>query len=241
MAGKTMFRFIVLIIINQFLFSCSESKCEQDITNCFENALLEEFKQTGKDDLGYKYLKSHFTKDPLSNRIIISSKSKVFYAYPSNEGWYAQEENNIQKYSLNELGHFLGDELLNENHNKQKEDSAAQLLKVLLILGYDLNDYLTGYYVDQNGTTKKSVLTEASQNNISRVGFKFYIISIGPGKYVFDTQTPDTPRTKLVMRFKSNSDYGSVEYLTMSIDDWKTKAVDIMKKQSNWKVVTNNK
>ena len=120
----------------------------------------------------------------------------------------------------------------------KKEDSAQQLQKVLLYLGYDLNDYLTGSYVDKNGNTKKSELTESSQNNISKVGFKFYIISMGSGKYVFDTQTGDDPQTKIVMRFKPNSEYGSVEYKLIPMSVWTTPQVwDVMKNESEWKTV----
>lgn len=144
MSRNTMFRFInfIVLIVIQFLFSCSDSKCDKDITCRFENALLAEFKQTGTDDLGYKYLKSHYSKDPISNRIIISSNNKVFYAYPSNDGWYAQEENNIQKYSLHELGHYLGDELINERENKNPNDNHKQKEEKVTVNGEQTADFL---------------------------------------------------------------------------------------------------
>ena len=96
------------------LVACSES--DKDASKCdgiqceFFEELNVQFEETGLEkDQGYVFLKSHSETDTTTQRIIIRSMSGIYYAYPSKEGWYAQKKNADEKFTINELGHFLAE------------------------------------------------------------------------------------------------------------------------------------
>ncbi len=96
------------------IFSCSldsseESQCQGILCEFFDE-LNVQFEETGLEkDQGYVFLKSHSENDSTTQRIIIRSMSGIYYAYKSNEGWYAQKMNDDEKFTINELGHFLAE------------------------------------------------------------------------------------------------------------------------------------
>jgi hypothetical protein len=96
------------------IFSCSldsseDSQCQGILCEFFDE-LNVQFEETGLEkDQGYVFLKSHSENDSTTQRIIIRSMSGIYYAYPSKEGWYAQKKNADEKFTINELGHFLAE------------------------------------------------------------------------------------------------------------------------------------
>ena len=100
-----------------FLYSCagcsSSDECKGFQCDFF-NELDQQFKPTGLEkDQGYRFLKAHSELDSTTERIIVRSISGIYFVYKSNEGWYAQKKNEDEKFTLNELGHFLAEKELN--------------------------------------------------------------------------------------------------------------------------------
>jgi len=100
-----------------FLYSCagcsSSDECKGFQCDFF-NELDQQFKPTGLEkDQGYRFLKAHSEADSTTERIIVRSISGIYFVYKSNEGWYAQKKNEDEKFTLNELGHFLAEKELN--------------------------------------------------------------------------------------------------------------------------------
>lgn len=114
LARPVLFKIALFIGLLFNLVACSESdedasKCEGIQCEFFEE-LNVQFEETGLEkDQGYVFLKSHSETDTTTQRIIIRSMSGIYYAYPSKEGWYAQKKNADEKFTINELGHFLAE------------------------------------------------------------------------------------------------------------------------------------
>lgn len=108
LARPVLFKIALFIGLLFNLVACSES-CEGIQCEFFEE-LNVQFEETGLEkDQGYVFLKSHSETDTTTQRIIIRSMSGIYYAYPSKEGWYAQKKNADEKFTINELGHFLAE------------------------------------------------------------------------------------------------------------------------------------
>lgn len=103
--------FAIVLVAFSSCTSCDNqnSQCEGIQCEFFEE-LNDQFKETGLEkDQGYVFLKSHSVSDTTTQRIIVRSMSGIYYAYPSKEGWYAQKKDEDEKFTINELGHFLAE------------------------------------------------------------------------------------------------------------------------------------
>jgi len=103
----------------------------------FLSQIEKEFELTGGEkDQGYLFLRDHSEQDTTTNRVIIRSIDGVYFAYPAEGGWYAQQKGADEKITLNELGHALAEkeieyeakieELLDTKLKAFKEDIKRQ-------------------------------------------------------------------------------------------------------------------
>ena len=106
--GSLLFSFLIT--------ACCDCETEQDqsLQDKFNVALDNEFEITGKSaDSGYVYLNENAKPAKDGLRMIIKYGKTIYYAYPSANGWYAQEKNQIESYTLSELGHYLAEKKRN--------------------------------------------------------------------------------------------------------------------------------
>jgi hypothetical protein len=106
--------FAIFFLLIYSCAGCSSSDECKGFQCDFFNELDQQFKPTGLEkDQGYRFLKAHSEADSTTQRIIVRSISGIYFVYESNDGWYAQKKNEDEKFTLNELGHFLAEKELN--------------------------------------------------------------------------------------------------------------------------------
>jgi hypothetical protein len=143
---------VYFAIIFLFIHSCSSCSTSSDECKGFQcdffNELDQQFKPTGLEkDQGYRFLKAHSELDSTTERIIVRSISGIYFVYKSNEGWYAQKKNEDEKFTLNELGHFLAEKELNyEEIIKNKLDEV--LINAKNRIKNEVQDYNRDYFIE---------------------------------------------------------------------------------------------
>ena len=99
----------VVVLIISACSNKSQPACKGLLCDYYDQ-IAKDFEPTEVDkDQGYIFLKTHAELDSTTSRIIIRSMDGIFYAYKSNDGWYAQGNGEFAKFTLNELGHALAE------------------------------------------------------------------------------------------------------------------------------------
>lgn len=226
-----------LIMISLFtllltsIFSCSlvaskDSQC-QGMQCEFFDELNEQFEETGLEkDQGYVFLKSHSETDTTTQRIIIRSMTGIYYAYKSNEGWYAQKKNDDEKFSLNELGHFLA----------EKEISAQAELEKSFI--DELNIIKEAFQKHpNNGFEIQSQLIEQIKIDTNFMRKEIEQLKLGELSFYDFKDSLDLKRASLFFIFDMDSDNRA--YYTKSAKLNKQSLIGIYDKRLNFYPVTN--
>ena len=103
---------IISAVVVLIISACSNKNqpaCKGLLCDYYDQ-IAKDFEPTEVDkDQGYIFLKTHAELDSTTSRIIIRSMDGIFYAYKSNDGWYAQGNGEFAKFTLNELGHALAE------------------------------------------------------------------------------------------------------------------------------------
>jgi hypothetical protein len=101
---------LVLLFLGYFLFFNRNTKECEGLYCDFLSQIEKEFELTGGEkDQGYRFLRDHSEQDTTTNRVIIRSIDGIYFAYPAESGWYAQQKGADEKITLNELGHALAE------------------------------------------------------------------------------------------------------------------------------------
>jgi hypothetical protein len=100
---------IIVVLIIKLWPNKNQPDCKGLLCDYYDQ-IAKDFEPTEVDkDQGYIFLKTHAEQDTTTSRIIIRSMDGIFYAYKSNDGWYAQGNGEFAKFTLNELGHALAE------------------------------------------------------------------------------------------------------------------------------------
>jgi hypothetical protein len=146
---------IISIIVVLIISACSNKNqpdCKGLLCDYYDQ-IAKDFEPTEVDkDQGYIFLKTHAEQDTTTSRIIIRSMDGIFYAYKSNDGWYAQGNGEFAKFTLNELGHALAEKenLYNKKINllwDKKLKSEIENLK-RQVIWYSRNEKSNGNKID---------------------------------------------------------------------------------------------
>lgn len=191
-----------------FLYSCAGCSSSDECKgfHCdFFNELDQQFKPTGLEkDQGYRFLKAHSELDSTTERIIVRSISGIYFVYKSNDGWYAQKKNEDEKFTLNELGHFLAEKELNyEEIIKNKLDEVLINAKNKIKSHFEWNkDYLSFTDIDTsvfNGLSIDTTFLEKEFTQLRRgeITFQDFVAD-------FDKNTDES--------LYGNSEYGNSEF-----------------------------
>lgn len=99
----------ILFLMYFVFFNRNSQKCEGLYCD-FLSQIDKEFELTGGEkDQGYLFLRDHSEQDTTTNRVIIRSIDGIYFTYPAESGWYAQQKGADIKITLNELGHALAE------------------------------------------------------------------------------------------------------------------------------------
>ena len=146
---------IISVVVVLIISACSNKNqpdCKGLLCDYYDQ-IAKDFEPTEvEQDQGYIFLKSHAELDSTTSRIIIRSMDGIFYAYKSNDGWYAQGNGEFAKFTLNELGHALAEKenLYNKKINlfwDKKLKSEIETLKQMVIR-YSRNEKSNGNKID---------------------------------------------------------------------------------------------